>query len=139
MQDAAVEQPEVAPEVAPEVLQDGQPDERGALTDLVAEVGADVGAGAGDAAAAAQKLAAAELAKIYQAMPGVVAELISGNTIAEVQAAYANAQAVYTSVKAQVLGDLGAALPGGRAGAGAPPIPDTAFGKIQAGIQQTGK
>ena len=87
------------------------------------------------AQAAAEAAAAAALADVYKQMPGVVAELIGGQTIADVQAAYAAAQRVYGDIKQAVMRDVAALLPGGHGGTPAAPAPTDPFGLIAAGLQ----
>ena len=87
------------------------------------------------AVAQAEATAAAALAEVYKGLPGVVGHLISGKTIADVQAAYGLAQEAYATIKADVLRDVAAALPGGHGGTQAAPAPTDAFGMISAGLQ----
>lgn len=87
-----------------------------------------------EALAAVEARAAAELVRVYRALPGVVADLIHGATITDVQATYAAAQRVYQDVRQVVLRDQGAALPAAHSGEGAPPPPADPFEMIRAGV-----
>jgi len=80
--------------------------------------------------------AAAQLAAVYRELPGVVRDLIGGQTVADVQAALAAARRAYADIRAAVLADLSAGVPPAH-GATAPPAPPASpFALIRAGVEQ---
>jgi hypothetical protein len=82
----------------------------------------------------AGRLAADALAVEYRKLPGVVAGLISGNTVEEVASSLEAARKAFGDVKAQVLKELGVGVPAARSGSGPAPMPSTPLGMIEAGL-----
>ncbi len=109
-------------------------DAEAAATSLIGKVDA-VGAVAEQQAGNVEAAAAQALAAAYKELPGVVADLIHGETVAEVKTAFAAAKTAYGAIKASVLAEFGDAVPGAHAGTGAPPAPTDPLDMIAAGIQ----
>jgi hypothetical protein len=84
----------------------------------------------------AQEAAAEALAAEYRKLPGVVADLIGGNTVEEVTASLARSRNVFETVKSQALQEAGEAVPPARGGPSnqGVPAPATPFGLIAAGL-----
>jgi hypothetical protein len=106
-----------------------------------APTGADLaGQVAAEISVEAQRFAAVELIKVYQALPELAAvkHLFKGETAAAVHAAVEDARKVYTTVRNTILAEVSAALPQAHGGAGAAPVPETAFEMIRDGVSRPG-
>ncbi len=87
----------------------------------------------------AERRAAQALAAVYKGMPGVVAALVGGNSVEEVQASYEAAQKAYADVKNDVLREQGVVVPPGHGGGVVQPVPADPFEMIRVGVSVSRK
>ena len=112
----------------------GEPTEPGAQTPPAAPQ-ASQGEGKTPPASTPEAQAAAALLDALKQTPGIVTELLKGETVADVQASFTEAKKAFEAARQTIMQDVSANLPQGHAGQGVAPVPGTPLEMIQAGIK----